>query len=248
MSEVRATRSVMPYFYGYNLVAYALVMQIVCSAFFYQSRGIFMPIWMDEFNVSNTQMSMVVTLILFSVSLFAPLVGYTIDRFPIRRVISFFALWLAIGFALLQFAHSHLAFLFIFVLFYGPGSTGTGTLAHTKLVVNWFTKNRGKAMAVAVMGAVVSGTFMPTVVTYLGETIGWRSSYLGFAGILILFIIPVTFLIVRNRPQDMGLHPDGIAPDETDVEEISPRRPLRQKKNLALVPTRKSYDPVLIGT
>ena len=236
MSEATAKNPAMPYFYGYNLVAYALITQVIASAFFYQSRGIFMPIWMDEFNVSNTQMSLVITLILFSVSLFAPLVGYVIDRFSLRKVIPLFALWLAIGFALLQqFAHSYLAFLIIFVLFYGPGSTGTGTLAHTKLVVNWFSKNRGKAMAIAVMGSVVSGVFMPTVVTYLGESVGWRTSYLLFAAVLVLFIVPATILVVRDKPQDMGLHPDGIVPDESDLDhdQNAPAEEVKEEFGLA---------------
>lgn len=199
-------------FYGYRLAAYAFSMGFLASSFFLHSRGIFFPMWMEEFAVDKTRMSLAVSLTLFAGSCMAPLTGYCLDRFPVRLVIATAAAWLAAGYLLLQTVETFTAFLAILIIFQGLGWTGVGPLAQTKLMVNWFTRNRGMALGIAIMGISVAGVVMPTAVTWLSETMGWRGTYSAYAVILIAFVIPLTLLVVKQSPADLGQHPDGDAP------------------------------------
>lgn len=196
-------------FYGYHLAAYAFAMGFLASSFFLHSRGIFFPMWMEEFAVDKTRISLAVSLTLFAGSCIAPLTGYCLDRFPVRRVITVASLWLAAGYLLLGTAGSFAAFLGILVLFQGLGWTGVGPLAQTKLMVNWFTRNRGMALGIAIMGISVAGVVMPTVVTWLSQNLGWRGTYTAYAVVLITFVIPLTLTVVKQSPSDLGQHPDG---------------------------------------
>ncbi len=196
-------------FYGYNLAVYAFTMGFLASSFFLHSRGIFFPLWMEEFAMDKTRISLAVSLTLFAGSCVAPLTGYCLDRFPVRRVITVAALWLATGYLLLGTAGHFAAFLGILVLFQGLGWTGVGPLAQTKLMVNWFTRNRGMALGIAIMGISVAGVVMPTVVTWLSENLGWRGTYTAYAAIIVAFVIPLTLAVVKQAPSDVGQHPDG---------------------------------------
>ncbi len=196
-------------FYGYYLAAYAFAMGFLASSFFLHSRGIFFPLWMEEFAVDKTRISLAVSLTLFAGSCMAPFTGYCLDRFPVRRVIIVASLWLALGYLLLQTAGSFTTFLVILVLFQGLGWTGVGPLAQTKLMVSWFSRNRGMALGIAIMGISVAGVVMPTVVTWLSETFGWRGTYVGYAGLLILLVVPLTWKMVKQTPEELGQHPDG---------------------------------------
>ncbi len=200
-------------FYGYKLAAYSFAMGFLASSFFLHSRGIFFPYWMEEFAVDKTQISLAISLTLFAGSCAAPLTGYCLDRFRVRSVIIIAAVWLAIGYVLLQLTQTFTVFLLTLVLFQGLGWTGVGPLAQTKLMVNWFNRNRGMALGIAIMGISVAGVMMPTVVTFFAEHLGWRNTYTIYAITLVLLVIPLTWFTVKQSPQELGQYPDGDVTD-----------------------------------
>ena len=207
--NIAIERSTPRRFYGYRLAGYAFAMGFLASSFFLHSRGIFFPMWMAEFQVDKTQISLAVSLTLFAGSCLAPVTGYCLDRFSVKSVITTASIWLAIGYLLLQTVDSFSAFLMILVLFQGLGWTGVGPLAQTKLMVNWFTRNRGMALGIAIMGISVAGVMMPTVVTWLSQNLGWRGTYTAYAVVLLTLVVPMTLLVVRQSPSELGQHPDG---------------------------------------
>src|SRR5438876_589804 len=52
--------------------------------------------------------------------------------------------------------------------------------------------------------------FLP-LAAWLVETLGWRSALVSLAAILAIGTIPAHALLLRRRPEDLGLHPDGAA-------------------------------------
>ena len=210
MTEIAATGERRT-FYGYRLVGYSFAMAFLAASFFLHSRGIFFPYWMDEFGVDKTQVSLAISLTLFTGSCVAPLTGYLLDHFPVRRIVMIACAWLAIGYLLLRQVDAYVPFLLTLVLFQGIGWTGVGPLAQTKLMVNWFSRNRGVALGMAIMGISVAGIMMPTVAAFLAETFGWRDTYALYAAAAVMLMIPTTFLMVKQAPADVGQHPDGDA-------------------------------------
>ncbi|MFW6056032.1 MAG: MFS transporter, partial [Chloroflexota bacterium] len=77
----------------------------------------------------------------------------------------------------------------------------------------WFKKKRGTAVGLTSAGIGAGGVVMAPVAGYLLESVGWRLTYLSLGVIVCLAIIPLALLIVRTRPEEVGLHPDG-ATDE----------------------------------
>lgn len=216
MSEATMRRSDGKLFYGYVLAGYSFTFLFLASSFFLHSRGIFFPFWMEEFAVSRTEISTVITFVLFTGSCVAPIIGFLIDKYPLRVITSFGACWLASGYVALRFVDGYVAFFAVLLLFQSIGWVCVGPLVHTKLMVNWFTRNRGMALGIAIMGISVAGIVMPTVATFLSDVLGWRNTYSLYAGVLILVFIPVTWLLVKQEPADIGQYPDGDpAPLET---------------------------------
>jgi MFS family permease len=196
-------------FYGNVLIGYSFFICFLVSSFFLHARGVFFPSWMEDFSVDRTQLSLAVSLTLFTGSCFAPFMGYLIDRFRLRLIICVAAAWLAIGYGLMQQVTSYYGLLVVLVLFQGIGWTGVGPLVHTKLMVNWFSRNRGMALGIAIMGISVAGVFSPLANAWLSQTIGWRNSYSLYAALLLMLAIPATVWLVRQKPEDLDLQPDG---------------------------------------
>jgi len=199
------------WFYGHLLAGYAFAMGFLASAFFLHSRGIFFPYWMAEFDVGKSEMSLAVTLTLFTGACSAPLAGHFLGVYPVRTVVTTGCLWLAVGYIAMRFTDGFLPFLIILLVFQSLGWTCVGPLSQTKLMVNWFTRNRGMALGIAIMGISVAGILVPPIATLLADTLGWRDTYTLYAVILLAVAIPATLLLVKQDPADVGQFPDGDA-------------------------------------
>ena len=197
------------FFYGYLLAAYSFAVCFLASSFFLHSRGIFFPQWMAEFGVQRTEISAAVTFTLLTGSCVAPISGWLIDRYPLRFIVCVGAVWVATGYALLYTVQSYQQFLLTLIIFQGLGWTCIGPLVHTKLMVNWFSRHRGMALGIAIMGISMAGVVMPNVVAVLSESLGWRLTYALYAGLMVGLVVPASLLLVRQQPQDIGAWPDG---------------------------------------
>ncbi len=83
---------------------------------------------------------------------------------------------------------------------------------------NWFRRNRAKAMAFGMLGISLGGFIAPLIGLSI-DTFGWRWVAGGFGILIALLAIPVG-LLIRNRPEDYGLLPDGDKIEDIDPEEI----------------------------
>jgi MFS family permease len=77
------------------------------------------------------------------------------------------------------------------------------------LVAQWFVRNRGRALSILGLGGAVSIAIMPNLGQWLIETFTWRGAYVALGFLVWALVIPVAILVVRNRPEDIGLFPDG---------------------------------------
>ncbi|MDF1590472.1 MAG: MFS transporter [Desulfobacterales bacterium] len=76
-------------------------------------------------------------------------------------------------------------------------------------VVNWFRRMRGRALGLLAMASPLGSSVLAIVGQYIIERHGWRSVFHVYAvAILALVAVPAAVML-RRRPEDMGLLPDG---------------------------------------
>lgn len=77
------------------------------------------------------------------------------------------------------------------------------------VVAKWFHRRRSQALtAITLMGGLASAIFLP-LAAWLVEVQGWRAALITLALILGIVTIPTHALLLRRRPEDLGLYPDG---------------------------------------
>jgi len=86
---------------------------------------------------------------------------------------------------------------------------GSLTINAILLVNQWFVSRRGKAVAMMGLGSVLSNAMFPPVARFLIDNIGWREAYAVIGVVAIALIIPAALFVVKNRPEDVGMFPDG---------------------------------------
>ncbi|MBL8188091.1 MAG: MFS transporter [Acidobacteria bacterium] len=116
---------------------------------------------------------------------------------------------------------------------YMIGNVFSGGLSHQVILSHWFVKHRGTALSIAYLGisfiGAVSARF---VVKPLSETFGFRMALQLMAGLLLL-TWPLVWWVMKEKPADLGLLPDGEASSETAPvaasESLTPQQILRQR-------------------
>jgi MFS family permease len=122
------------------------------------------------------------------------------------------------GFFALSVTRSLWQFYVVLAVLVASGAAMVGGVAASSLVAQWFVVRRGMALGVATMGISLSGVVMAPVATVLIARIGWRASFVVYGVLTLLVVLPAVRHFVVDRPEDLGLVPDG---------QIIPRAPLR---------------------
>jgi MFS family permease len=77
------------------------------------------------------------------------------------------------------------------------------------VVTNWFRRRRGRALALL---TTVGGLSSPIYIPFAGllvARLGWRQALVVLAGTALVIALPIHAALVRRRPEDLGLLPDG---------------------------------------
>ncbi|MEM7016251.1 MAG: MFS transporter [Pseudomonadota bacterium] len=213
---------------GWRIVAVAFFVDFIAVGFFFYSYGVFFKSLSEEFGGSRTGVSFGLVVSNVVGSLASPFIGRMLDRYPIKNIMMSGAVTVSIGFFLLSNIQTQWQFYLVLGSFIAIGTACMGGLATSKLVANWFVKRRGTALGLAAMGISFSGMVMPPVSTWVIEQVGWRGGFLTFSIATVCLVIPMVWLFVITRPENIGLLPDGEARSPSmNPANLAPAQPMR---------------------
>lgn len=224
-------------FYGWWLVALTLMLTAMVSTPSFGAIGIWVKALEDAFGWSRTKLAIAFSLGHLEGSAAGPVAGLLVDKFGSRRVV--FTGMLGIGIAFLLFSNMLFidpvldSFVAIFglsgvvdwplVIFYTSFGmlmlvTVAGAWLPLMTTLNfWFDKKRSTAMGIASGGFSLGGFILTPIVAWMIDpgNLGWQFSSFLFSIFFFVIALPV-FKFIRNKPEDMGLLPDGV-----DVNQVA---------------------------
>jgi predicted MFS family arabinose efflux permease len=140
-----------------------------------------------------------------TVALLSPFIGLLLDRFPPRRIILPSILIFALALASLSRLGPNIRQFYFTFFVLGLVANGTAQFAYARTVLSWFQKRRGFALAMVLTGSGVGSIIIPPLTQWMIANHGWRSAYVLLGGIALLGL-PLTALLVRNRPDTVAAH------------------------------------------
>lgn len=217
-------------FYGWYVVG-ALFFVTFLAIGIRQGFGVFVETWEEDFGAKTAAVSAAAAIGWVVNGVVQPFFGALTDRLGARRVLIYGML--AMGISTLLVATSTnpvmLAVTYGFLVSFASGAlsfTPTGAL-----LARWFVKKRGTAMSLLTAGGSVSGVVMIPFLAYFLLNADWQTVWLVLGGLILVLGLPVLIVVVRSRPEDMGLLPDG------DVEEVRREdEPIREPKEIPVGP------------
>ena len=211
-------------FYGWIIVGLALVANGMSSGPVWSGVGVWIKALELHFGWSRAQLTGAFSMAQLEGSIIGPLMGYLIDRLGPRRMILIGFIITGLGFLVFSRTDS----IYIFYLSYGMIMLGTaaGTwLPFMSMVNRWFVRKRGVSMAVAGLGSPLGGLVLVPILAWAitPGSHGWSvtAQWIGVAFLCVAW--PMSQLI-RVRPEDYGLRPDGDPPDSVAGETLRSSR------------------------
>lgn len=137
----------------------------------------------------------------------APLIGWLVDRFGLRPVVTVCTLVASACYAGLATMQGDY-WVFV-VLAMGLGVFGLGTVGfvYTGLVAAWFDKSRGLALGVAASGVSFAAILAPPLMQMVIDDFGWRVGYWALGGVATLVGLPLVLVLLRPRQRPVAPAP-----------------------------------------
>ena len=184
-------------------------MQMLVGVLMNQSFGTYTKVLRDEFGWSRTVFSLAFSMARVETGFLGPVEGWMIDRWGPRRIMQIGVVMLGIGMLLFSQIQSPAMFIASFLVM-SIGASFASFMPVSVAIVNWFERRRARALSVLSVGMASGGLLVPILI-YCIQEFGWRETAFGSGVLLVVVGLPLSFLI-RHRPEDHGMHKDGIDP------------------------------------
>ncbi|MEW6674038.1 MAG: MFS transporter [Thermodesulfobacteriota bacterium] len=195
-------------FYGWIIVGVTFLIGVTESGAFQNILAIFMKPMAQEFGWSRAVVTGSIAVGSLFAGLISPLVGPILDRHGPRLVAFWGIVILSAGLIGMRFVNS----IWQFYLFFGVGrmvAMGVLSMVISVSVSNWFIRQRGRALGVTWLGPQFGAAMMPALTQFFIMSLGWRLAWSTLGTVVFLLSGLPALILLRRRPEDMGLLPDG---------------------------------------
>lgn len=197
----------LPFYYGWVIVGVAFVtMALGVTA--RTSFSLLMPPLIDEFGWDRGLAAGAFSFGFLVSAVLSPIVGRVLDVRGPRVVILSGVLVLTAGLALAPSIERPWQLYLTLGVLVGGGANMMTYTVHSQFLPNWFVQRRGLAISIAFAGVGIGAIVLLPWLQSIIVNAGWRASCWAM-GLLVLFGAGPLNLLVRKKPEDIGLLPDG---------------------------------------
>jgi MFS family permease len=216
-----------PFYRGWMIVAAGFTSQMATVGTTGWIFGVLLLPMQNSFGWSRSLLVGVLTVSsLIGGSLSAAL-GPWVDRHGVRALMSVSALLAGGCLMLLRFVTAPWQYYMLLGLGFGLAIPGLWNLGPAVAISNWFVRRRPLAITIFSFGSLSAGIFLTPIIAWIEHVAGWRTAWTVMGG-LEWCVIPLAWIWIRRRPEDVGLLTDGDRPGSTAHAAERSSRPHRQ--------------------
>jgi MFS family permease len=200
-----------PIYYGWPMLTAVSTAQVVSWGILYYAFSVLLTPMQVELGWTTVELTGAFSLMLLCGGLAAVPVGRWLDRHGPRALMTLGSILAVLLVLAWSQVHSLPSF---YLIMAGIGFVSASVLYEPAfaMVAVWFRRLRGRALTLLTFfGAFASFVFIP-LSARLTELFGWRGALIVLAALLATITIPIHALLLRRRPEDLGLLPDGEPP------------------------------------
>ena len=186
------------FYYGWLIVTISGVNLLALYGIWY-SYSVFLVAFSKEFAWNRTTTSSIFSLFMIVMGLAGPFIGYAVDKYGPRKILTIGALIFAFGLFLCSRVNSLIAFYLTFGGTVGLGGGIIGLVGNSRAIAHWFCGKSGLAAGISTTGIGLGMLIVVPVVQIWVLKYGWRSCFLLLASLAGFLLIPMNAFFQRNR-------------------------------------------------
>jgi sugar phosphate permease len=189
--------------YGW-IVAGTTFVLILITAGVRAAPGVLIVPFEEEFHWSRATISLAVGVNLLLYGAIGPFAAAAMDRFGVRRTMALAMTATAAAVALSPLMQASWQLILLWGVIVGISCGFIGAYLAAYIAARWFQARRGLVVGMlTAANAAGQLIFLPSMAAVVMHA-GWRIMALGLGAILIVFV-PVLMLLMRDRPEQLGL-------------------------------------------
>lgn len=200
-------------FYGWFVVVSCVLIMALEYAPLVSCASLFVTPITEDLGFARSGYMLVSSISTIVMILLAPFVGKIMSKKCMHKVLVCCVAGVSISYGMYSVANSLPAFYAIAVLV-GVFASGSTMLPVSIVITNWFQKQRGLAMSIAMAGSGIGGAILSPLIAKMIAENGWRYTYVALAIMMFVVLVPVTTIIIRQKPADKGMQPYGFGEAE----------------------------------
>jgi MFS family permease len=201
-------------FYGWIIVASSFLIMTLGWGIVFNTSSLFIEPVSETLDISRKVMNFTFTLRAIFQLLISLSSVILFKRFKMINVMRFCSVGLGITF----FLHSYINSVFLLYLLNSLSTVFVillSVLPLSAILNNWFHIKRGLVVGISFMGSGIGGLIFNPITGYIIVNYGWRSAYQFLSVVIFAIVVPITFFVLKHKPEDIGETPLG----EIDEEE-----------------------------
>ena len=211
LSTLLNWRPYTPFYYGWLVLGLSGAGAFVATAIAGVVLGGVQSYILEDTNWSRTSIGLAASCGVWMSGLFAPFAGRMADRYGPRWLMPVGVI--VLGLSMFAIGGAHAAWQFFIAAVIGRAISQPfliGVVPRT-MAVNFFNRRRNIALALTGIYRPISGALIIQAFSVIAVFADWRTAfrYLGFFSLALA--VPM-IVIMRRRPEDIGLLPDGAEP------------------------------------
>lgn len=200
-----------PFFYGWVIVALAGMCAFWGQGVILRSYAVILKPLSADLGISRTLGVSGVTIGSIVAALASPFIGRLVDEHGARWPVAGSAAVTGVTLVALATVRDAWVFLLLFGVVLGLARPSLQAVGAQATVARWFVRRRGRAITFSTLGMPLAAVVLIPLTSWLVEAYDWRTAWLVLgSGTLLLLALP-TAVLMRGRPEDLGLLPDGDA-------------------------------------
>ncbi|MFO7964087.1 MAG: MFS transporter [Desulfobacterales bacterium] len=146
----------------------------------------------------------------------SPVIAVSINKIGAKKTIHVGLAFMITGLLLLGIKVNEIwQWILIWGVFIAVGNGFTGLLPVQTTVMHWFNVKRATVLGIVMSAGAMGGFVAQPLFTFMMNRVqSWRIAWLAAAAFSILAMM-ISFRL-KNKPSDVGQHPDGINPNDTE--------------------------------
>ena len=206
-----------PFYYGWIVLGTAGSSMFVRNAAGSLTFAVFVPLIADDTGWSRALIGGAAAVGGLLATGASPPVGWAIDRYGARLVLVLSIIIIGLSTIAMAWLSVHIAVFYAAlavgrIMFSSPLNVGAATV-----VGRWFVRQRGRATGLLFLSHSGGMVAFPLVATWVSVAYGWQTAWIVLGLMVYAIALAPAALLVAQRPEDVGLLPDGDAPDELNA-------------------------------